>query len=99
MRWRLRALITPKPACIPVFSSRQRGSASSIRRSFWRAPECLVSPLPGSEEHTFANQNVFQTPVGSFSPQRGYVLIDATLDGVPIEFVSTHLDETHSPAQ
>ena len=55
--------------------------------------------ITGSEAHTFANQNVFQTPVGSFSPQRGYVLIDASLDGVPIEFVSTHLDETHSPAQ
>jgi len=55
--------------------------------------------ITGSEAHTFANQNVFQTPLGSLSPQRGYVLVDANLDGVPIEFVSTHLDETHSPAQ
>ena len=55
--------------------------------------------ITGSEEHTFANQNLFQTPLGSFSPQRGYVLVDASLDGVPIEFASTHLDETHSPAQ
>jgi endonuclease/exonuclease/phosphatase family metal-dependent hydrolase len=55
--------------------------------------------ITGSEAHTFANQNLFQTPLGTLSPQRGYVLVDATLDGVPFEFVSTHLDETHSPAQ
>jgi endonuclease/exonuclease/phosphatase family metal-dependent hydrolase len=55
--------------------------------------------VAGSEGHTFANNAIFQTPLGSFSPQRGYVLVDASLDGVPFEFVSTHLDETHSAAQ
>jgi endonuclease/exonuclease/phosphatase family metal-dependent hydrolase len=55
--------------------------------------------VTGSEAHTFANQNLFQTPLGAFSPQRGYVLVNASLDGVPLQFVSTHLDETHSSAQ
>jgi endonuclease/exonuclease/phosphatase family metal-dependent hydrolase len=55
--------------------------------------------ITGSEAHTFANQNLFQTPLGTFSPQRDYVLVDASLDGVPFQFVSTHLDETHSSAQ
>jgi hypothetical protein len=55
--------------------------------------------VTGSEGHTFANQSLFQTPLGAFSPQRGYVLVDASLDGVPFQFVSTHLDETHSSAQ
>jgi endonuclease/exonuclease/phosphatase family metal-dependent hydrolase len=55
--------------------------------------------ITGSEAHTFTNQNLFQTPLGAFSPQRGYVLVDASLDGVPFQFVSTHLDETHSSAQ
>src|SRR5205085_860616 len=51
----------------------------------------------GSEAHTFLNDVVFPAPIGPL--QRGYVLIDASLDGVPFEFVSTHLDETHSAAQ
>jgi endonuclease/exonuclease/phosphatase family metal-dependent hydrolase len=55
--------------------------------------------VTGSEAHTFANQNLFQTPLGALSPQRGYVVVDASLDGVPFQFVSTHLDETHSSAQ
>jgi len=55
--------------------------------------------ITGSEAHTFANQSLFQTPLGAFSPQRGYVLVNASLDGVPFQFVSTHLDETHSSAQ
>jgi endonuclease/exonuclease/phosphatase family metal-dependent hydrolase len=36
--------------------------------------------------------------LGGIPLQRGYVLANASLDGVPFEFVSTHLDETHSPA-
>ena len=55
--------------------------------------------VTGSEAHTFVNDVVLSTPVGPFPLQRGYVLVDATLDGVPFEFVSTHLDETHSSAQ
>ncbi len=43
---------------------------------------------------TFVNN----VTVGGVPLQRGYVLVDASLDGVPFEFVSTHLDETHSPA-
>jgi endonuclease/exonuclease/phosphatase family metal-dependent hydrolase len=55
--------------------------------------------VTGAQAQTFANQALFQTPLGNFSPQRGYVLVDASLDGVPFQFVSTHLDETHSSAQ
>jgi endonuclease/exonuclease/phosphatase family metal-dependent hydrolase len=55
--------------------------------------------VTGSEAHTFANDVILPTPLGPFPLQRGYVLVDATLDGVPFEFVSTHLDETHSSAQ
>jgi endonuclease/exonuclease/phosphatase family metal-dependent hydrolase len=55
--------------------------------------------VTGSEAHTFANNVSLPTPVGPFPLQRGYVLVDASLDGVPFQFVSTHLDETHSPAQ
>ena len=55
--------------------------------------------VTGSEAHIFANQNLFQTPLGALSPQRGYVLVDASLGGVPFQFFSTHLDETHSSAQ
>jgi endonuclease/exonuclease/phosphatase family metal-dependent hydrolase len=36
--------------------------------------------------------------LGGVPLQRGYVLVNASLDGLPFEFVSTHLDETHSPA-
>jgi endonuclease/exonuclease/phosphatase family metal-dependent hydrolase len=55
--------------------------------------------VTGSEAHTFANDVILPTPLGPFPLERGYVLVDATLDGVPFEFVSTHLDETHSSAQ
>jgi len=44
--------------------------------------------------HTFVNN----VTLGGVPLQRGYVLVNANLDGVPFEFVSTHLDETHSPA-
>ncbi len=44
--------------------------------------------------HTFVNN----VTLGGVPLQRGYVLVNASLDGVPFEFVSTHLDETHSPA-
>jgi len=40
------------------------------------------------------------TPVfGTITDKRGYVLVDATLDGVPFQFVSTHLDPFHTPLQ
>lgn len=52
-----------------------------------------------SEAHTFVNDVILSTALGPLPLQRGYVLVDATLDGVPFEFVSTHLDETHSAAQ
>lgn len=55
--------------------------------------------VTGSEAHTFANNVSLSTPLGPFSLQRGYVLVDASLDGTPFQFVSTHLDETHSAAQ
>jgi endonuclease/exonuclease/phosphatase family metal-dependent hydrolase len=42
---------------------------------------------------TFANPGTAQSPLfGQISLQRGYVLVDATLDGAPLQFVSTHLD-------
>jgi endonuclease/exonuclease/phosphatase family metal-dependent hydrolase len=41
-----------------------------------------------------------QSPLlGPIPLNRGYVLVDATLDGTPFEFVTTHLDETHSAAE
>jgi endonuclease/exonuclease/phosphatase family metal-dependent hydrolase len=55
--------------------------------------------VTGSKGYTFANNVTFQTPLGPLPLQRGYVLVDATLDGVPFEFVSTHLDETRSSTQ
>jgi endonuclease/exonuclease/phosphatase family metal-dependent hydrolase len=52
---------------------------------------------------TFVNNTSVQSPLlGPIPLNRGYVLVDATLDGTPFQFVSTHLDETHSanePAQ
>ena len=50
---------------------------------------------------TFGNNVTLQSPLvpGGIPLQRGYVLVDATLDGVPFQFVSTHLDETHSSAE
>jgi endonuclease/exonuclease/phosphatase family metal-dependent hydrolase len=44
--------------------------------------------ITGSESHTFVN-NV-TTALGPLN--RGYALVDATLDGTPFQFVSTHLD-------
>ena len=44
---------------------------------------------------TFANDVTVPTLIGQFSLKRGYVLVDASLDGVPFQFVSTHLAETH----
>jgi endonuclease/exonuclease/phosphatase family metal-dependent hydrolase len=44
---------------------------------------------------TFANDVTVSTLIGQFSLKRGYVLVDASLDGVPFQFVSTHLAETH----
>ncbi len=42
---------------------------------------------------TFMNPGTIESPLfGQISLQRGYVLLDATLDGVPFQFVSTHLD-------
>jgi endonuclease/exonuclease/phosphatase family metal-dependent hydrolase len=55
--------------------------------------------LTGSEDHTFANQFPLTTPLGSLSPRRGYVLVDATLDSIPFQFVSTHLDSNKPTGQ
>ena len=42
---------------------------------------------------TFMNPGTITSPLfGQNSLQRGYVLVDATLDGLPFQFVSTHLD-------
>ena len=42
---------------------------------------------------TFMNPGTITSPLfGQISLQRGYVLADATLDGLPFQFVSTHLD-------
>jgi len=42
---------------------------------------------------TFANTGTVTSPLlGPISLERGYVLVDATLDGVRFQFVSTHLD-------
>jgi len=48
--------------------------------------------ITGSESHTFVNNGT--TALGP--PNRGYALVDATLDGVPFQFVSTHLDSNKS---
>ena len=49
---------------------------------------------------TFVHNVTVTSPLlGPISLQRGYVLVDATLDGVAFKFVSTHLDETQSSAQ
>jgi endonuclease/exonuclease/phosphatase family metal-dependent hydrolase len=48
--------------------------------------------VTGSESHTFLNNVTLTNLPGSPSLARGYVLVDATLDGIPFEFVSTHLD-------
>jgi hypothetical protein len=49
---------------------------------------------------TFANPGTAQSPLfGQISLQRGYVLVDATLDGAPLQFVSTHLDGALTSAE
>jgi endonuclease/exonuclease/phosphatase family metal-dependent hydrolase len=49
---------------------------------------------------TFVNPGTAQSPLfGQISLQRGYVLVDATLDGVPLQFVSTHLDGALTSAE
>ena len=46
---------------------------------------------------TFANDVTVVSPLlGQFTLKRGYVLVEASLDGVPFQFVSTHLAETHN---
>ena len=45
---------------------------------------------------TFANDVIVTNPLlGQFPLHRGYVLVEASLDDVPFQFVSTHLAETH----
>jgi len=47
------------------------------------------------KDHTFASNFVFSNPAvlpTPISAGRGYVLVDATLDGVPFQFISTHLE-------
>lgn len=55
--------------------------------------------LPASEfsvsdpqAHHFATQLVVPTPVGPFALTRGWVSVDAALDGRSFRFVTTHLD-------
>jgi len=51
--------------------------------------------VTGSEDHTFTSNFTFSNPAifpAPISSDRGYVLVDATLDGVPFQFVSTHLE-------
>jgi Endonuclease/Exonuclease/phosphatase family len=56
--------------------------------------------VTGLSAPTFVNNVTVESPVlGPIPLQRGYVLVDATLDGVSFQFVSTHLDETHSSAE
>jgi endonuclease/exonuclease/phosphatase family metal-dependent hydrolase len=55
--------------------------------------------VSSSEQHTFVNNLVLPSPLGAFSLDNGYVLVNATLDGAPLQFVSTHLDPFHTPLQ
>jgi endonuclease/exonuclease/phosphatase family metal-dependent hydrolase len=63
--------------------------------------------VTGSEEHTYTSNFIFSNPAISPTPisaGRGYVLVDATLDGVPFQFASTHLEASdlgalYRPAQ
>jgi hypothetical protein len=51
--------------------------------------------VTGSEDHTFTSNFIFSNPAifpAPISADRGFVLVDATLDGVPFQFVSTHLE-------
>jgi Endonuclease/Exonuclease/phosphatase family len=50
--------------------------------------------INGSSGHTFVNNVVLDpTAVGPLPLNRGYVSVDASLDGLPFQFISTHLDE------
>jgi endonuclease/exonuclease/phosphatase family metal-dependent hydrolase len=55
--------------------------------------------VTSSQDYTFQNNVTVPTALGNLSLQRGDVLVNATLDGVPFQFVSTHLDEFHTPLQ
>ena len=55
--------------------------------------------VSSSEQHTFVNNVVLPSPLGPFSLDNGYVLVNATLDGAPFQFVSTHLEPFHTPLQ
>jgi endonuclease/exonuclease/phosphatase family metal-dependent hydrolase len=55
--------------------------------------------VTGAEAHSFVNDAILSTPSGPLPLQRGYVLVNAAIEGMPFQFVSTHLDETHSAAQ
>src|SRR5215469_14507161 len=48
---------------------------------------------------TFVNDVTVDTLLGKFSLKRGYVLVNASLNGVPFQFVSTHLAETHDATE
>jgi endonuclease/exonuclease/phosphatase family metal-dependent hydrolase len=50
----------------------------------------------GSESPTFLNNASLITPLGTLPLDRGYVLVSATLDGIPFQFVSTHLETNKS---
>ncbi len=52
--------------------------------------------ISGSESHTFLNNASLTTPLGTLPLDRGYVLVNATLDGIPFQFVSTHLETDKS---
>ena len=52
--------------------------------------------LSGSESHTFVNNASLTTPLGTLPLDRGYVLVNAMLDGIPFQFVSTHLETDKS---
>ena len=54
------------------------------------------------QDYDFKPEHQFPVPTpvfGTITDKRGYVLVDATLDGVPFQFVSTHLDPFHTPLQ
>jgi endonuclease/exonuclease/phosphatase family metal-dependent hydrolase len=55
--------------------------------------------VTGSVARNFANDVILPTPLGPFALNSGYVLVNATFDGVPFQFVSTHLDPFHTPLQ
>jgi endonuclease/exonuclease/phosphatase family metal-dependent hydrolase len=44
--------------------------------------------------HTFANNLVLDLLGNPIPTNRGYVSVDASLDGVPFQLISTHLDDT-----